>query len=384
MTFSSLQNKNPFLLPLIVLALTYWVRHSIAKQKLTLHTAQWRRRIRSLPLWTVRAHQLLLLIALSGTILFELYFHTFQCQVSSSYYKANLELGQAVIALLLQHKLHVWLDYATLLNQLRQSPIAVWDHDNDVSLVHPAFNTKLNALQPEFRIAMPEQVREFSKQHEVFVQQQLAAGDESPSITQFDPSQLNDAAELSTTITSVAALRALFESKGYQTTYTFNRDLLQVWSLQAAADHRFSHNNMPHVDIWLWVPSLEQDRSAYEQEEEQRKRELEESFSSDEKTRLVQQHEADIAVSRKEQFTKADVSRLRFHSADHLIHYNARPAAELFPLNATSWLGHPVFVPAEAHKISEEEFSHYGGSYMQSQVFRGDCFHNLFNARWAW
>lgn len=45
---------------------------------------------------------------------------------------------------------------------------------------------------------------------------------------------------------------------------------------------------------------------------------------------------------------------------------------------------HNLTLTEKHDHISEKEYSGYGGSYQQPQVFRGDCFHNLFAGRWAW
>lgn len=65
-------------------------------------------------------------------------------------------------------------------------------------------------------------------------------------------------------------------------------------------------------------------------------------------------------------------------------HYNPRPMRAIFPLGNTTWLGVAASIPADPHDLSKGEFGRYGGSYMQAQVFRGDCFHNFFQLRFVY
>lgn len=72
-----------------------------------------------------------------------------------------------------------------------------------------------------------------------------------------------------------------------------------------------------------------------------------------------------------------------FYTGD-IVAYNPRPFDVLFPLSSAQWIGVPVGIPRDPHFVSDAEFSHFGGSYMVSQVFRGDCFHNFFQLRMAY
>lgn len=71
-------------------------------------------------------------------------------------------------------------------------------------------------------------------------------------------------------------------------------------------------------------------------------------------------------------------------SGEERLSYNPRAFQHIFPLTNATWLGRPVNVPADKHAVSAGEFGRYGGSYMTPQVFRGDCFHNFFQMRWAY
>jgi hypothetical protein len=70
-------------------------------------------------------------------------------------------------------------------------------------------------------------------------------------------------------------------------------------------------------------------------------------------------------------------------SPDHIsIDHPTRPYYEIFPLQEANWAGVPVLIPFDTHAVCAKEFGHFGGSYMEAQVFRRDCLHNIFNLRW--
>jgi hypothetical protein len=97
---------------------------------------------------------------------------------------------------------------------------------------------------------------------------------------------------------------------------------------------QMSFGGKPHVDVWMWTPLYE-----------------------DEQRRIV--------------------------TADTHVVYQRRLYSDVFPVSRGTWLGMNVTIPHDGgHRISNQEFTPYGGSYMTPLVVRGDCTHNLFNGRW--
>jgi hypothetical protein len=132
----------------------------------------------------------------------------------------------------------------------------------------------------------------------------------------------------------VERLMDRFREEGYGVVWDESRDLLQV--------HRgdvVMNNNTPHVDLWMWRPDFD-----------------------------------------RETGKKLIVTR------DYTVTYRWRDWDLIFPLNTDDyeWEGVKVPVPHDPHTVSDKEYSVYGGSYLDAQVFRGDCFHNFFNGRWAY
>jgi len=145
--------------------------------------------------------------------IFESYFSIFSCRVSDAYYSANRQLAQTSMLVFAKYNIPYWLDYATLLADLRQAPITIWDHDVDLSMIHPDYIEKLQKSKVPL----------------------LSTPTVSPDTQYLTP------------ITSVLALKHVFAKEGLETTWDGSRDLFQIWS-----DKRHSG---PHIDVWLWKPA---------------------------------------------------------------------------------------------------------------------------------
>ena len=136
---------------------------------------------------------------------FEVYFYHFQCDVSTRYYQTNVILAHRAISVINEQNLSYWLDFATLLNQLRNESISPWDHDSDVSII-----------DPDYSLAAPAEITD-------------------------------DVQRRNRTITSkIQALIDLFQENSFVVTYDASRHYIQLW-----LDYSESG---PHVDLWLWIP----------------------------------------------------------------------------------------------------------------------------------
>ena len=290
MAFKSIQNHNPFILPALLLGLFLLVRTILLVRPGKPRTVITRL---GRPLQNI-----LILSFLTALVLipvFESYFTVYECAVSTRYYDQVLQTTRLTIAALKEAGVEYWLDYATLLAALRYQSINPWDHDADMSIVHPDFAPATPQPWP---------------------------------IASRPPSATDSAANISP---KLQFLLDHLQQHNLHPTYDPTRHLLQT---------RLAPSAPPHVDIWLWQASS----------------------------------------------SPVD-STLYLWTADHTVHYNPRRWDEVMPLgNVSGWIGIQggVSVPSDKHGISSKEFSVYGGSYLISSVFRGDCFHNFFNFRWMY
>ena len=288
MAFKSIQNHNPFILPSIILGFLLLLRCLLllrpGRPRLILHKLG------------RTFHNILILSFLTVLVLipvFESYYTVYECSVSSRYYDEVLQTTRQTMAALRAGDVPYWLDYATLLAALRYQAINPWDHDADISIVHPDYTR--DTPQPW-------------------------------QIANRPPTDEEASSPLSPKLQS---LLELLQRHHLHPTYDASRHLLQT---------RLAKGSPPHCDIWLWQTSLHP--------------------------------------------TTHDTY---LWTADHTVHYNPRRWDEVMPLRNVSWIGvDGVSVPADVHGISNKEFSVYGGSYLISTVFRGDCFHNFFNLRWMY
>ena len=288
MAFLSFHNQNPFIAPTVLLGLLLFVR------AVSLHRPG-RLRVFFLKMGPSVHHALILLFlaCLSLIVIFESYFTVYECAVSSRYYEEVLEVARRTMKGLQAASVPFWLDYATLLAALRYQSINPWDHDADLSVLHPSY--------PRHKPRPYDEVQQGPV---------VSAGDD-----------LHPPAP-------VAALMASLQAAGLSTSWDASRHLIQSRLTASAA---------PHVDIWLWSAAV---------------------HPSDGVTRLW--------------------------TADLSVRYNPREWSDVFPLRNVSWLGTVAQVPRDSHRVASEEFGVYGGSYLISAVFRGDCWHNFFNRRWMY
>ena len=285
MAFTSIQNHNPFILPTLILGFLLLLRSFVP----THPPAVLRKFGRPL-------HSILILCFLTSLVsiaVFESYFTVYECSVSTRYKAEVLQTTRQTIAALSSGGVPYWLDYATLLAALRYQSINPWDHDADISILHPDYTR--DTPQPW-------------------------------DIANRSPTKQEADSPLSPKLVS---LLDLLSQHNLHPTYDPARHLLQT---------RLAADASPHCDIWLWQSSLHPTT-----------------------------HDSYL------------------WTADHTVHYNPRHYTDVMPLGNVSWIGvAAVSVPADVHGISSAEFSVYGGSYLISTVFRGDCFHNFFNLRWMY
>ncbi|KNC53309.1 uncharacterized protein AMSG_08804 [Thecamonas trahens ATCC 50062] len=130
-----------------------------------------------------------------------------------------------------------------------------------------------------------------------------------------------------------AALIAAINAAGMYAVWD-DRDAIQIMPYEGA-----NPLNSPHMDIWFW---------------------------------------------REEKL--ADGSRVVSTAYDDVA-YRKRAWDDIFPLKAVAWKawpGHDIYIPADAHGVSQKEFGAWPGSYMTPVVYKGDCFHNWFQRRWLY
>ncbi len=278
---------------------------------------------------------------------FEAYFALFECEVSEQYMAEDAALARRVLAVLAAHGIPVWLDFATLLNQLRGQQLNRWEQDVDFSSIHPDYLGSMREMPllrdgalvgPAWDEAQADPTRPglaLSKEHlmEKFTQ----AG--------FTVKWLPKSADMHTREAAARHARRIGTHALCSLSLSLcRRNLIQLWGPSTRG---------PHVDVWLWTPIP--------------------SETSEGSTSLpLASHQ--YSLSHPPWLWTAEGGN-----------YNPRPFADIAPLvfNAT-WIGMPAPLPREAHRISAREYGSFGGSYMDAQVFRGDCFHNIFNLRFAY
>jgi len=156
-----------------------------------------------------------LIFNLTALISFELYFHHFKCRVSNNYYEKNLRVARRMMILMNRQNVSYWLDFATLLNQLRNEAVSPWDHDIDFSIIDPDYSDALTNTK--------------------ILRRDKPSGNQkiSPKMRQ---------------------LMNFYESNGFFVSYDETRHLIQLW-----ADPNSTQG--PHVDLWLWIPQLLDDQT---------------------------------------------------------------------------------------------------------------------------
>lgn len=204
MGYQIVYEMNPFFLSFIFFILVF-----IFKQRLT-------RRSKSDHLGLVL--RICVVVNLGLVFSFEFYFNYFKCAVSNRYYQTNLMLTHRMMSLMNRHNMSYWLDFATLLNQLRNENISPWDHDVDFSVVDPEYSDSL---------AHPHLLRT-----------------DPPS----NPQRMTS---------KTRKLMDFFESQGLCATYNRDRHLIQLWTTKSDA----KKEQGPHIDLWLWIPQIQDDQN---------------------------------------------------------------------------------------------------------------------------
>jgi hypothetical protein len=199
MGYQLLYEIHPFMITLVLLVLI-----------LALRELYFRRSISNSQICFIK---ILIAINLTIFIVFETYFNYFECAVSVRYQQTNSRLIREAMSIMNHHNMSYWLDFATLLNQLRNEKINSWDHDTDLSIIHPDY---VNTTQ--------------------YI---TVASNSLPAVNYVISNKMR-------------ALMDLFEMHGFSTSYDGARHLIQLWSQ--------SHESGPHVDLWLWIPELHVDK----------------------------------------------------------------------------------------------------------------------------
>jgi len=141
---------------------------------------------------------------------FEWYFFVYECAVSQRYFDENIALARTAFAVMQSAGIIFWLDYASMLNGIRRQSINPWDHDIDISIIHPDY-AKTNKVYPYGSFST-----DVMKGH--------VDGTATPA---------------------VRALMKTFTDRGISTYWDGSRHLLQL---------RRTPHSQPHMDVWLWSP----------------------------------------------------------------------------------------------------------------------------------
>jgi len=126
-------NYDPFIWPLLVVSVVLAVRLYYQRHPGKYRT-QFLRLTTGLPLNIIYG---VTVVSLIGLVAFESYYIFTQCRVSTRYLNETLAATKTVISVFNQLGVPYWFDYATLLYVLRNSGYNIWDHDQDISVMHP-------------------------------------------------------------------------------------------------------------------------------------------------------------------------------------------------------------------------------------------------------
>lgn len=321
MAFASIHNQNPFVLPgLFLLLLLAGRQYFISRPGRVRPYAQ------KLGRRSLMVLGFLLGVCIVFAPLFELYYRSYQCEVSQQYMYENLVLARKAMVAMAAHGIPFWLDYASLLNHLRGQQLNRWEQDVDISTIHPLYLESVRNLPllMDGSLVGPALDR-------------ATADPEAPGLA-----------------LSREHLMEKMAAEGFRPTHSVvdGRELIQLWGPSPRG---------PHVDIWMWAPGAPG------------------QVPTARNMPLPPPPSAGDPSTKQWSVDNPPV----FYTGD-IVAFNPRPYSALFPLDKAQWLGVEVGVPRDPHEVSEKEFGHYGGSYMVAQVFRGDCFHNFFQLRMAY
>lgn len=347
MAFKGIHNQNPFIVPAIFFALLifarnlltdrsrlrYWIAYcckpfptlqETINQSInqSVHSTVNPSLLRRF-LVNRSIHQLIIglfLVAFVGVPVFEAYFNVYECSVSNKYYDQTINLAVDQMNCFDRFAIEHWLDYATLLNQMRGQTINHWDHDADFSIIHPDYS--IDSANPTDQSVNPSK----------WILSPLSRA-EAGYMPQTDD------------VNSPAINRLInqLEQCGLVVSYDRTRHLIQTIN-------KSINKKGPHTDIWLWIPTTDPAKQS------------------------VQLYTADHTVH----FYPRPIEYIFPLTNQYLNASNSQVSKQ--PM----WLDRPASIPHKPHHVSSAEFSVYGGSYLLNQVFRGDCFHNFFNLRWMY
>jgi len=141
MAFAAIHNHNPFVVPGLFFLALLLARQFFASRPGRLRPLAQKAGNRSI----------IVLGALLGVCVvlapaFEYYFRSYHCEVSEQYMAENLVIARKVMQVLAAHNIPYWVDYASLLNVLRDQQLNSWEQDVDLSIIHPAHMHSLRAF----------------------------------------------------------------------------------------------------------------------------------------------------------------------------------------------------------------------------------------------
>jgi hypothetical protein len=162
-----------------------------------------------------------LMVSLMSIPIFETYFSVYECSVSGRYYKQTINQSINAIDVFNKYGVDYWLDYATLLNQLRGQSINHWDHDADFSIIHPDYFISLDQISNHSTIqsmVVDDQPLDISLNQSL--KWKLATFDRAAR--GYDPS-IDD-----TNSASINRLIGWFDTEGFIVVYDRTRHLMQL------------------------------------------------------------------------------------------------------------------------------------------------------------
>jgi hypothetical protein len=139
MAFKSIHDQNPFIVPAILLAAMLLLRWYLASRP-----GPYRPWAQQFGRKSIAGVASLLVACLLLIPTFETYFRVMQCRVSEKYMRENLDMAHRAMDVFLENRIPYWLDYATLLNELRGQDLNQWEQDVDFSTIMP---THLQAMR---------------------------------------------------------------------------------------------------------------------------------------------------------------------------------------------------------------------------------------------
>lgn len=132
MGFKAIHDQNPFVVPGLLFALLLALRAYFIRRPGPYRPYAQKVGPRGVVTLTV-----LLAVCVVMVPAFEAYFRILECRVSEQYMKENVDFAQRAITVFEKNRIPYWLDYATLLNELRGQELNAWEQDVDFSTIFP-------------------------------------------------------------------------------------------------------------------------------------------------------------------------------------------------------------------------------------------------------